>query len=363
MCPTWGENGSESADSNRNRVHARDLAAHDPEPTPPPPPHPSPHGPAGAGRPAPGGHASLGGGLRGRERQPGLAVHRRGGLQHGRGRAHRPRLAAARVGSGHRHGGVGPRHHLRRVLDRARRHRHLDRGVHEDGGALHLHLRHDDGRRRAARRARRGDRQRRLHAHLDGPEPPRRQHRADRDDDRSQFTAHRHRHHRRHRGRHRRLRPRQRAARVQARRRAVDRDLHAVDVADLLRLEHHVARRRALRPAHGRHRRRRQPDDLRPGLQPPRRQHGADRHDDRSRHAARRHDHARLHHRRRQRQRRRRSVRYEYKLGAGAWTPACTSADRPVLVHAQHGAAHRRPLRLPRRSPPTASPRSRPRPR
>ena len=44
MCPTWGENGSESVDSNRNRVHARDLDAHDPEPTPPPPPHPCPHG-------------------------------------------------------------------------------------------------------------------------------------------------------------------------------------------------------------------------------------------------------------------------------------------------------------------------------
>ena len=128
-----------------------------------------------------------------------------------------PGSPAARVGSGHRHGGVGPRHHLRRVLDRARRHRHLDRGLHEDGRALHLHLRHDDGRRRAARRARRGDRQRRLHAHLDGHQPPRRQHRADRGDDRSRLAADRHRHRRRHRGR-RRLRPRQRRASSTSRR-------------------------------------------------------------------------------------------------------------------------------------------------
>ena len=62
-------------------------------------------------------------------------------------------------------------------------------------------------RRRAARRARRGDRQRRLHAHLHGHQPPRRQHGADRDDDRSRLAADRHRHRRRHR-RRRRLRPR-----------------------------------------------------------------------------------------------------------------------------------------------------------
>ena len=329
------------------------------------PPDPRPHGAAGAGGPAPGGHASLGGDLRGRQRQP------------RRARSPPPAdfntVAVVLTDPGTPLRGSVP------VTATAASDRGITSvvfstapagtgtwtvGLHEDRRALHLHLRHDDGRRRAARRARRRDRQRRLHAHLDGHQPPRRQHRADRDDDRPRLAADRHRHRRRHR-RRRRLRPRERGPRVPL---------------DHRRLDRRSARRPPRRsPAPGTPRRsptgsttcarspptvagnqtisapvyNRRVDNTAPTAtmtDPGTPLRGtitlASTTGDGNGSGVS-------------------SVRYEYKLGTGALGATRLHQRRdPVLVHVQHG--HRRVadgLYDFRASPPTASPRSRPRPR
>ena len=66
---------------------------------------------------------------------------------------------------------------------------HLDRRLHRQRRAVHLRLRHDQGRRRAARRPRGRARRRRLHAHLRRREPPDRQHRAGHEPDRPGHAA------------------------------------------------------------------------------------------------------------------------------------------------------------------------------
>ena len=309
-------------------MHARDLAAHEPKPPRIRPHHPRPDGAAAAGRPAPGGHAA--------SRRPPSSppAPTRARTFTAAGDFNTVAVALTNPGSPLR--GSVP------VTATAASDRGITSVVFSTAPAgtgtwtvactktvapYTCTLRHDDGRRRAARRARRGDRQRRLLAHLDRHQPPRRQHRADRDDDRSRLAADRHRHRRRQR-RRRRLRSRQRGARVPLDDRRVDQRSARRRPRRSRAPGTRRARRRALRPADGRHRRGRQPDDLGAGLQPPRRQHRADRLADRSRHAAEgtitlastTGDGAGSGVS---------SVRYEYKLGAGAWTTACTGATTP----------------------------------
>ena len=137
----------------------------------------------------------------------------------------------------------------------------------------------DLGRRRPLRPARDRNRQRRTDGDLDGHEPPRRQHAADRDDDGSGREPARHDHPERHRERHRLGRLLGDDPALARRSRHLDGRLHRPELALLLhrRRHHDVGRRRPLRPAHRGDRRRRQPEHLGHGCEPPRRQHGADR--------------------------------------------------------------------------------------
>ena len=308
------------------------------------------------------GHASPGPApLRRRQRQPGLAVHRRGGLQHRRRRADRPGLAAE----------AGPSS----VTATAASDRGITSVVFSSAPAgtstwtvactktvppytcTFDTTTVADGLRdvRAVATDSAG------YSRTDTvAQPPRRQHRADRDDDRSRLAADRHRHRRRHR-RRRRLGPRQRVARVPLDARGVDElctqatspiscawnttaladglyDLRTVatDVAGNQTISAPVYNRRV--------------DNTAPTVtltDPGTPLEGtitlASTTGDGAGSGVS-------------------SVRYEYKLGAGAWTTACTGATAPFSCTFNTGRSPTASTTS-ARSPPTASPRSRPPPR
>ena len=148
---------------------------------------------AGAGRPAADRPRLVAGRLRRPTRTTRLGLQQRRELQHRRGHADRPRHAAARRRDAQRGRHLGPRHRHGGLRDLAGRREHLDDRLHATTSRPTAAVEHDERRRRPARRPRGRHRQGRLHPDRHGHQPPRRQHRADRDHHRSGLAAHRHR--------------------------------------------------------------------------------------------------------------------------------------------------------------------------